>query len=86
MSPTVILNLGSTDFEALDGAQRAHRGSAQFVAGAPLPMDVFQVDLAEAAKRLGFVPPEPGSFWINIQPGDRQMLCWKAHESGPALN
>jgi hypothetical protein len=86
MSATVILNLSSADFEALDGAQRAHRGSALFVAGAS-PMDVFQRDLIETAKRLGFVPPEPGSFWLNIQPGgDLKMLCWKAHESGSVLN
>lgn len=87
MNPTVIMTLDPVDFETLDNALRAHRGSALLVPGAPSPMDAFQVDMADTAKRLGFVPPESGSFWVNIQSGGRNMLCWKAHyESGPALN
>lgn len=87
MKPTVIIPLSVSDYAALDNALRAHRGSAQFAPGSPSPMDAFQGDLSDAAQRLGFVPPEPGNFWVNIRPGDCYLLCWVPSATvGQSLN
>lgn len=87
MTPIVYINLDLLTFEALDGSMRAHRANALASTDAKSPMEAFQEDLVIAAKRLGFVPPEPGVFWINIQPGGRNTLCWSAGpEAGPAQN
>jgi len=87
MTPTVYIKLDLSSFEALDGIMRAHRANALASLDAKPPMEAFQEDLVIAAERLGFVPPEPGAFWINIQPGGRNTLCWSAgSEAGPAQN
>lgn len=87
MTPIVYINLDLVTFEALDGALRAHRAKALAAPEAKLPMDAFQEDLVISAERLGFVPPEAGKFWINMQPGGRNTLCWgTGTEAGPAQN
>jgi hypothetical protein len=87
MTPVVYINLDLASFEALDGCMRGHRASALASPEAKPPMEAFQEDLVIAAERLGFVPPEPGVFWINIQPGGRNTLCWSTGtEAGPAQN
>jgi hypothetical protein len=87
MTPVVYISLDLVTFEALDGTMRAHRANALASPDAKPPMEAFQEDLVIAAKRLGFVPPEPGVFWINIQPGGRNTLCWSdGLEAGPAQN
>lgn len=87
MTPIVRISLDLATFEALDKALRAHRFNALAFPETRLPMDAFQEDLVIAAERLGFVPPEAGSFWINMQPGGRNTLCWSTGtEAGPAQN
>lgn len=85
MTPIVYISLDLASFEALDANMRAHRVNALASPDAKAPMEAFQEDLVIAAERLRFVPPEPGVFWINIQPGGRNTLCWNAgSEAGPA--